>query len=215
MRIVKDDRTTTWIWALAALVAVGVLVVIVVIARQQDDDSSTLSNDQIEALREILGAGPDETFDEGFVDRRLAEIGEPLGGRPFDSFEAAEIEAGFHIPRASSEFVLADGLTYLERFWQPPGETAPVSRSKYVSAAGEDLTFEVVPATYDTTDSRSEGVPTTFGSKDGWMLDSDSGDYFFAWTCGFADSGTELYCTVLADGDVDEATVEAFVASLR
>lgn len=147
------------------------------------------------------------------VAERLRAIGEPLGGEAFASFIEAEARAGYRIPRPSSEFSLRDGLTHLETFWQPSSEVAPVSRSRYLTVGGLAITLEIVPSTYDVTDSRSKGTPTTIGSKLGWMLESTPP--FFAWKCGAAATGTELYCTVLADKEVTRADFDNFVASVQ
>jgi hypothetical protein len=147
------------------------------------------------------------------VQDRLDEIGEPLGGVPYASIAQAEQVAGYDIPQPSSNFALLDGTTYLETFWRPISETAPVSRSVYIAPGGDEFTLELIPSTYDRTDSRSKGIPTVIGTKSGWMYEADT--YFFGWKCSLTAAGADIYCTVLGDSDNTREEFDSFVESVN
>ena len=200
----KAEQTTTLIWVLAAVAAIGAVVVAVLFVRQQDGDSDQLS-DEAEIFEEIFGSQfPEGAFDEQYLDERVAE---------FESFEEAEERAGYDILRPSDDFVLLGGVTYIETFL-PDDRGAPASRSEYISPDGERLTFQVFPwnpleiSEFGGRDTR------TIGSKEGWTFAEDENDYFFAWDCGTPNS-TELVCTVFAEPDIDQGTFEYFVETLR
>jgi hypothetical protein len=204
---VRDEQTTTLIWVLAAVAAVGIAIVAFFVVMREDDDDPELSR-EAEILREIFtsqfGGG---AFDDAFLD-------ENYGFETYESFEEAEDEAGYQIARPGDGYVLLDGVTYLESYLRPEDEAAPVSRSHYISRDGDQLALQVFPSTYDFFDRDGPSASTTVGGKDGWTIDVGE-SHFFAWDCGATDTGTDLYCTATAEGAVDRDAFEAFVASVR
>lgn len=196
----NKETATTLIWVLGAAVALAVALLAVIVVNQRDDGSSV--DGEYDIYREIFGLPGD--FDPGSFEGSIRE---------YDSFEDAEEEAGYHIPRPADDFVLLDGTVYVETYLRPEDEEAPAVRSAYVSQDGDQLSFQVFPSTYDFVEPRSRGLEKTIGGKEGWIVDEVM--RFFAWECGTAASGTDLYCLVLADQDIDDSTYETFVASLR
>lgn len=200
MRAMKDDQATTLIWALGAVSAVTVFAVALIMVR--NDGGSSLED---ELVRQQLG--PDfsgEVYGRSFIEEHTSE---------FRSFEEAEDHAGYHILRPSDEFTLVGGVTYLESWLQPEGESSPASRSVYSSGGGGSLLLQIVPSSYPIGEPPNHSRLTTVGGKEGWQVEDDY--RMFGWDCGSTDSGTGLVCMAIAVFDVEDVTFERFVDSLR
>jgi hypothetical protein len=70
----------------------------------------------------------------------------------------------------------------------------------------------VIPRELGFPDLREFGDEKTIGSKEGTLL--EEGILYFTWDCEVG-SEVEAYCSASGDPNVDEATFERFVDSLR
>jgi hypothetical protein len=149
------------------------------------------------------------------------EMAEQVIGRLFEglesytSFEEAEAVAGYHIPRPSSEYPVAYGLTYLQ--WSPKSRERPLSETKYHFVPIPDVAIGVVvrPSySYPEGDkTATSGESTTVGGKAGWMLREDTA-WVFVFECGSVDD-VKVWCQVTAVKEIGWEAFDHFVSTLQ
>lgn len=138
--------------------------------------------------------------------------------KDYDSYEEAEAEAGFHIPRPSPEYPNPWGGLSLQ--WFPQYEY-PNSAAVYIYPAGSELYFHVTcgPGYWflvqgsGTEEAIPNARPAVLGGKQGWVRESDFTSYFY-YRYGELD-GYGLWCKVGASNEIDPAEVERFIATLQ
>jgi hypothetical protein len=131
----------------------------------------------------------------------------------YTSVEEASEYAGFHIPKPSDEFPLANGRTYLR---QLPGQPDYLSASHYtyVPLAPTSISLEVGLAHHwRGEETWTRGQPTLIGDRSGYRIEED-GAYYFAFRCGDANGGG-LWCVVRGSDEVPAEAYERLVRSLR
>jgi hypothetical protein len=145
-------------------------------------------------------------------------MGESLHGYPikeYSSFEEAEHEAGYHIPR-SSEYPLAFGKTTLQ--WFPQFER-PNSETQYVFPPVGDTPISVgvhvLPSYFypEGDKTATSGKPATVGGKNGWLDDGETA-WIFVFDCGTVD-GVKVWCQVMAVKEIGWDAFDHFVSTLQ
>jgi hypothetical protein len=134
--------------------------------------------------------------------------------KSYTSFEEAEQVAGYHIPRASSEYPVGYGLTHLQ--WFPELER-PFSETQYTypPLAPTSIGVTVTPSYFyqggDT--GATDGEPMTVGGKTGWM-NEDQTAWVFIFGCGSVDH-VNVWCQVTGVKEIGWEAFEHFVSTLQ
>jgi hypothetical protein len=155
----------------------------------------------------------------GASDERLTDdVLEAAPFKAYSSFELAEVDAGYDIPRAGEEYPVTFGLTHLR--WWPPSDV-PLSSTDYDYPPLAPASFGISVAPESFWRSRSPdgqflprtGESTSIGGRDGWVRWGDT-LWVFSYQCGVSRAGP-LWCVVEADPDVGREAFEAFIESIE
>jgi hypothetical protein len=134
-----------------------------------------------------------------------------LGGfETFGSIDAAEVAAGFHIPRpAEGKYSLAFGQTHIRGGFARPFST---TNYKYGTGDSEALRLDVGPISDWPPGALQQGTRAVIAGREGWMIRNDSVTIEFAFQCG--DDGVEIWCQVAAPPQLGIQGLSDFVATL-
>jgi hypothetical protein len=134
--------------------------------------------------------------------------------KQYSSFEDAEREAGYHIPRASPEYPVGFNQTTLQWF---PQFDRPISTTLYTypPLAPTSIYVVVGPSYYSRhgDEARMTGEQATVGGKKGWIYPSDT-SFEFNYLCGQID-GYNLWCGAAVVKDIGWEAFEHFVSTLQ
>lgn len=130
----------------------------------------------------------------------------------YNSIDAAEAAAGFHIPRPPADkYALAFGETHIRG-----GLGRPFSTTNYKYGPGDSdaIRVDVAPISDWSPGALQRGKRETIGGRDGWMITDDSVGWEFAFHCSDTDDGIEVWCQTTAPRSLGLQGLNDFVGAL-